>query len=164
MILPILLLLQAAPAAVPHDPADQPPGRCAALVMPLGYSAATTVTAVPGGAPPLPLGIAVKATLLPAAAVSLAVSVDRPTQVGSSAGVFGFTVATAGRYRVALGSRAWVDIVAADKALPSIANGHGGPCSGISKYVEFDLKPGSYRLQLVGSTSPTIGVRITPLP
>lgn len=160
MILSILLLLQAASAATP--PAR--PGSCAALPGPMTDASSPTVAASASNAAALPLGPAVQATLLPAAAVSLAVPVAKPAAAGSSAGLFSFAVATAGRYRVSLGAGAWIDVVAAGKAIPSVAHGHGSPCSGVRKMVDFDLTPGGYRLQLVGSATPTIAISIAKLP
>lgn len=160
MILSVLLLLQAAPAPTPPER----PGLCAALPRPMTDASSPTVAAVETGSPVLPLGRAVRATLLPAAAVSLAVPNDRASAAGSSAGVFGFTVPAAGRYRVSLSTGLWVDVVDAGRAATSVTHGHGAPCSGVRKMVDFDLKPGAYRLQLVGSATPSVAVMIARLP
>lgn len=160
MILSILLLLQAAPGAMPPER----PGSCAALPRPMTDASSPAVTASASSAATLPLGAAVKATLLPAAAVSLTVPVAKPAAAGSNAGVFSFTVPTAGRYRVSLGTGAWIDVIADGKAVASVAHGHGAPCSGVRKMVDFDLTPGSYRLQLVGSAAPTVDVLVARLP
>lgn len=58
------------------------------------------------------------------------------------------TIATAGRYGVAAGSKVWIDLVANGTTQTSVEHGHGPACSGIRKVVWFDLKPGTYELAL----------------
>lgn len=111
----------------------------------------------------LPIGQGVRATLLPVASVKLAVATDRST-AGTSAGVFAFTVRQPGRYRVALGAGVWIDVVGGGRALPAVAHGHGPACSPVRKMVDFDLGPGAYRLQVVGSAAPVVDLMIARLP
>lgn len=153
LLLPILL--QA--AACPATPAPLPPELA-------GWSTRTAVAATPAGDAVLTIGHGATATLLPAAAVTLAAPVTKPIDPATTSGVFAFTVATAGRYRVALGAGAWVDVVRDGAALPSVAHGHGPACSPVRKMVDYDLTPGRYRLQVVGSATPTLDLLIARLP
>ncbi|WP_425228059.1 homogentisate 1,2-dioxygenase [Sphingomonas sp.] len=158
MLLPVLLQLQPAPAAAPC-----PATPVAAPAELVGWSPQTHVTATASPPAALPVGRGVLATLLPAASVNLAVPTLRPPAPGSSAAVFAFTVATAGRYRVALGESVWVDVAANGSAISSVAHGHGPACSPVRKMVDFDLRPGSYRLQIVGSEQQTLSLEIVRL-
>lgn len=79
-------------------------------------------------------------------------------------GTFGaslrFTVATAGTYRVAVGSAVWIDVVQAGVSLTSTAHDRGPACSPVRKIVDFRLAPGVYALQVSGSATPSVGVMI----
>ena len=91
----------------------------------------------------------------------------RPQNPGGSVshgGMARFTVAQAGTYRVAIGSAAWIDVIAGDKALVSVAHGRGPACSGIRKMVDFALQPGSYVLQIAGNGAPMLPVLVARLP
>ncbi len=149
---PILLalLVQAAPAPV-----------CTATVAPpAGLEAWTMVSAIAKA--PIPLGRAAALTLDPVAGVTFAPPPSRAAKPGSFGGVYTFTVATAGTYRVALGSGAWIDVVRDGKALTSTAHTEGPACSGIRKVVDFVLTPGRYTLQLSGSKEAPMRVLIVP--
>lgn len=156
------LLIQVAPMAMHADK----PRACPATPAPLpsGWAAMTPVTA--GGssdsATPLPLGRGARATLQPTSQVRLAVPTAKPAALGSHGGMLAFTVPAAGRYRVALGAGVWIDVVANGAALVSAAHGHGPACSPVKKMVDFDLKPGRYLLQVVGSTAPTLAMMVSP--
>lgn len=63
---------------------------------------------------------------------------------------------------MALGSAAWIDLVAQGKPLPSTAHGHGAECSGIRKEVEFQLKRGSYTVVISGNGEMQTTLLITP--
>jgi hypothetical protein len=108
----------------------------------------------------LPLGRSVKATLLPNSKVGYAIRPEKPGDQASSGGVFAFVVSTPGRYRIALGSAAWVDVLSGTTLVTSAAHGHGPDCSGIRKIVDFDLKPGRYLLQVAGSGSATVTIMV----
>ncbi|WP_375391013.1 homogentisate 1,2-dioxygenase [uncultured Sphingomonas sp.] len=133
----------AMPAALPADYA--------------GWSVAAPVTAAPDasrvGDAMLRIGQGARATLQPASALRLPVPSARPLGATGHGGVFAFEAAAAGRYRVALGAGVWVDVVANGAALTSVAHGHGPDCTPVRKYVDFDLKPGRYLLQVTGDPS-----------
>lgn len=150
----LALLLQA--AACPATPAALPPELA-------GWSAHQPVAAAATPAT-LTIGKGARATLLPAGVVRLAVPITKPQAADARAGLFAFTVPTAGRYRVALSAGAWIDVVQDGKALASVAHGHGPACSPVKKMVDFDLVPGRYLLQIVGSSSPTLDLMVARLP
>lgn len=135
MILASLLLLQAAGACPATD---------AALPAAFAHwrdSAATKLTA--DGAPfetetrdpAAPAPVAGPPPAPPGRVVSLLFSVDKP-----------------GRYRLALDQKGWIDVRAIGGGAPlaSVGHGHGPECSGIAKFVTFELQPGSYSLDLSG--------------
>jgi len=168
MIAPMLtaLLLAAAP---PQEMAgmDHRAAACPATPAPLpaelrGWPRARPVRA--GGtaarATVLPVGEGTVATLLPTPRVTYAVRPEKPGGSVSSGGLFAFRVATAGRYRVALGSAAWVDVLAGTTPAVSVAHGHGPDCSGVRKMVDFDLKPGRYLLQVAGNGTATLPLMV----
>jgi hypothetical protein len=113
------------------------------------------------------------AVLVPGTAVDLALAgtpgvayVVRPSHPGGSVshgGMLRFTIASAGTYRVAIGSGAWLDVVANGTSLESVAHGHGPNCSGIRKMVDFALQPGGYVLQIAGNGTATLPVLIAKL-
>lgn len=75
-------------------------------------------------------------------------------------GTLTLTVTAAGTYRIALGGRAWIDLVQSGTPLVSSAHGHGPACSGIHKIVDFRLEPGSYAVQLSGSVEDTVTLMV----
>jgi hypothetical protein len=121
-----------------------------------------TMTPVATGPTPAPIrvGTGVRATLLPGADVSYPVAPAKPGAAGTSGGVFAFEVARAGRYRVALGAGAWVDVVQRGRMIASVAHAHGPECSPVRKVVDYDLKPGRYLLEVAGSPSATLGLMV----
>lgn len=91
----------------------------------------------------------------------------RPEKPGGSVGyggLFGLTVKRAGTYRVALGSAAWIDVLAGKRAVASTAHGHGPACSGIRKMVDFPLKAGRYTVQIATSGTPDLALMVVKLP
>ncbi len=111
----------------------------------------------------LTLGTAVDAQLLPTGAVRYPLRPEKPGGSVSHGGLFSFHVASPGRYRVALGSAAWIDVVGGGQALVSVAHGHGPACSGIRKIVDFTLAPGDYTLQVSANAEATMGLLVTPV-
>lgn len=109
-------------------------------------------------------GKAVDLTLLPTPQVHYALRPERPGGSVSHGGMVAFAVPSAGTYRVALGSGAWIDMVRDGTAMASTAHGRGPACSGIHKMVDFALEPGSYTLQIVGNGTPGVAVLVTRLP
>ncbi len=116
-----------------------------------------------GGAE-LSVGQAVDATLLQTSEVRYVLRPEKPGGSVSYGGMFGFTVKTAGTYRVALGAGAWIDVVKGSKSLASTAHGHGPDCSGVRKMVDFPLKPGRYVLQLAANGAETLPLMVVRLP
>ncbi|WEK43594.1 MAG: homogentisate 1,2-dioxygenase [Candidatus Sphingomonas colombiensis] len=109
----------------------------------------------------LPIGSSALVALLPTSQVSYAVPPAKAGAPASNGGLLGFFVARPGRYRVALGNAAWVDVVRDGKSLTSVAHNHGPACSGIRKMVDFDLSPGRYLLQIAGSDALASGVMVS---
>ncbi len=163
MLLATLLLLAAPQAAsapdCPATPAALPAGM-------EGWRRPVPVTAGADATRPtaLTIGTAVTATLLPAARLSYAAPPAKPGTPGSHGGVLAFTVTKAGRYRVALGAGAWIDVLRGTTAVASAAHGHGPACSTIRKMVDFDLPPGRHLLQIAGSEPPALTVMVVAMP
>ena len=167
-----LLIALAAPqnapqpkAAMHHD--ETCPTTSAAL--PAGMEDWATPTPVKAGATPdkatrLTLGTAATAALLPTPSVTYALRPEKPGGSVSSGGLFAFEVSAAARYRVALGSGAWVDVLQGTSAAVSVAHGHGPACSTIRKMVDFDLQPGRYLLQVAGNGTPSLPLMVSRLP
>lgn len=87
-----------------------------------------------------------------------------PGKTGGSGGLAEVTIEEAGNYRVALGTPAWIDLVADGKPLTSIAHGHGPKCSSIRKMVDFTLKPGRYTLMVSANPGDHAQVLVAKLP
>ncbi len=114
--------------------------------------------------PMLIAGQAVTITLLPTPDVRYPVRPAKPGGSVSYGGVARFIVDKAGTWRVALGSGAWVDVIKGKTAMTSVAHGHGPDCSGIRKMVDYDLKPGSYVLQVAANGTDSLPLLVTRLP
>ena len=71
-----------------------------------------------------------------------------------------FEVGEDATYRIALSSRAWVDVAAGNALVKSSAHMHGPPCTGIAKVVDFPLKRGRYALHLTGISGSSVKVLI----
>ena len=162
-----LALLLAAPqaAAMPMQTAT-----CAGASEPLpagmeGWDQArpAKASANSGAATLLQLGTSVTAALLPTSKVGFAIDPKKPGSPDSSGGMFAFVVPTGGRYRVALGSGAWIDVLRGTTPVASVAHAHGPACSTVRKMVDFDLKPGRYLLQIAGSDTTTLPVMVSRL-
>ena len=87
-----------------------------------------------------------------------------PRGTAPRGGVFEFEVPAAGRYRVSITSRHWIDILDGEAVIPS--REHYGPgCKLVHKIVEFELpaeRP--LTLQLSGQDDAIIGLAITVAP
>ncbi len=159
MILASLLALAAPQATAATAPDAACRGADARLPPELaGWSrpAAATAGASAAGAAPLIPGTAVEASLRPTRSIAYALPPKKPGEPASSGGIFSLTVAAAGRYRVALGAGAWVDVLRGATPVASVAHAHGPACSNVRKMVDFDLGPGRYVIQLAGSTAPRL--------
>ena len=109
-------------------------------------------------------GEGVDATLVPTPDVHYIVKPEKPGGSVSYGGLFTFSVEQAGTYRVALGAAAWVDVLRHDKAIASIAHGHGPECTGIRKMVDFPLAPGRYTLQIAANGAAVLPLLVVRLP
>lgn len=78
-----------------------------------------------GAAAPLTIGTAVRARLLPDAKIAYLVRPGKLDAASNIGGLFTFVAPAAGRYRVALGSGVWIDMIQQGRALVSVAHGHG---------------------------------------
>jgi hypothetical protein len=65
-----------------------------------------------------------------------------------------------GTYRVALGQKAWIDVVRGRAGVASSAHAMGPRCTGVAKLVDFPLRPGRYVMQLTGAPAPTLPATI----
>lgn len=161
MLLATLIALsmpQAAAPACPATPAATPRGM-------EGWSRPGPAAAGANPSQPTLLvpGTAVRAKLLPVSGVTYAARPAKPGAATSHGGVFAFDVARAGRYRVALGSAAWIDVLRGTTPVVSVAHGHGPACSTIRKMVDFDLTPGRHLVQITGSEAAAVTLMVTPV-
>lgn len=167
-ILLISLALMAAAAEAPVTQAACPatavalPAELASWSTPKPLAAAKSAEATPGAA--LTVGQATDLVLSPTPDMRYAIRPSRPGGSVSHGGMAQFTVATAGIYRVAIDSAAWLDVIADARSLESVSHGHGPDCSGIRKMVDFKLAPGRYLLQIAGNGAPKVRVLVTSVP
>ena len=157
---PALALLLATAPAQAQDPANDPSCANVRVAIPVeltGWSQQAPVAAgtEAGGGATIRPGQAVLASLHPAQHLKLT---PAPEKVGPNGGTLTLVVAEAGTYRVAVGQRAWVDLIRDGKVTSSSAHGHGPKCTGIRKMVDFVLSPGNYTLQLSGSEAESVAV------
>ncbi len=109
-----------------------------------------------GGAAIVP-GRAVLASLHPARHLTLR---PQPKQAVANGGTLTLAIAEVGTYRVALGGKAWIDVVRGGAAVASVAHGHGPACTGVTKMVDFILAPGTYTVQLSGSEADSLALLV----
>lgn len=152
----LLLQTTAAPA-----PAPIPAPVCTGVASPpTGLEAWSTISGITMG--PVELGKGIAVHLLPSDGVKFALPPERAPAAGTFSGVYTFRVATAGTYRIALESGAWIDVIRDGKPLRSVAHMMGANCTGIRKIVDFDFAPGAYTLQLSGAPKEHMQVLIAP--
>ena len=146
-----LLAAQAAAAVCPARP-----------LIPTELAGWTTPVSVAARAAPtmIRVGQAARATLLPGGAFIYPLAPAKPGADGTSGGVFAFEALLTGRYRVALGAGAWIDVVRDGAALASVQHGHGGACSTVRKMVDFDLTAGRHLLQIAGSPTAMLTIMV----
>ena len=159
------VLLASMASACPVLAQEQPPvcaaplaqtGELAAWARPGDRVAATDAAGL--SAAMLAIGEAARVKLLPTPAVRYPLRPEKPGGSVSFGGLVGLHVTTPGTYRIALGSGAWIDLVAGGKAVVSTAHGHGPDCSGIRKMVDFPLETGDYTLQIGANGADSITV------
>lgn len=159
------LLLLATPA-VAQGPAADPSCANVGAALPAelaGWSEQVPVSAgvKPGDGATVAVGKAALVSLHPARHLALVASEKAPAS--GHGGTLTLPVTAAGTYRVALGGRAWIDLVQRGKPLPSVAHGHGPKCTGVRKTVDFRLSPGNYAIQLSGSDAESIVLLVAKL-
>ncbi|MET0271252.1 MAG: homogentisate 1,2-dioxygenase [Sphingomonas sp.] len=162
-----LMLAAASPQAM--EGMDHAQAPCVAASLPAGMEGWSRRTPVAAGASattatPLPIGEGATATLLPMPGVAYAVRPGKAGEPTGHGGLFAFTVPTAGRYRVALGSGGWIDVVSGGMPVASAAHAHGPACTDVRKMVDFDLRPGRHLLQIAGGGSATLPLMVSRLP
>ena len=160
-----------APAQQPMAGMDNAVATCPPTPAPLlpelaGWARMTPIKAGPtvARAATLTVGTGASASLLLTPKITYPLRPEKPGGLASHCGLFAFTVGEAGRYRVALGSGAWIDVISNGTAATSVAHGHGPDCSTIRKMVDFDLAPGRYLLQVAGNGAPTLPLMVARLP
>lgn len=114
----------------------------------------------PRNAPVLVVGRAADLRLASMGEVQPRITPGRVPAPGSYAGLVMFQIARPGTYRVALGQKAWVDVVRGRAGMASSAHAMGPRCTGIAKLVDFPLRPGRYVLQLTGAAAQTLPATI----
>lgn len=103
-------------------------------------------------APALEIGTPAAITLLPDGAVRFATPPEQVrSRPGGHSGIVSVRIPAAGKWRVSAGSPVWIDLAGPGGRAVSTAHGHGPACSSIRKFVDFDLQPGDYVLQLSGN-------------
>jgi len=117
--------------------------------------------AIAGGeaafAPRLILGKPVVASLRPVSQVQFAAA-SAESQPKTHGGLFSLAVKEPARVGIALSDPAGVDMVTERSPVPSVGHGHGPECSGISKIVWFDLRPGVHLVQIFNASGREIRI------
>ena len=122
--------------------------------LPLGAGTA------PRNAPVLAIGRAADLKLFPLGEMQPRIAPGKVPEAGSYAGLAMFQVVQPGTYRVALGHKAWIDVVRGRAGMPSSAHMMGPRCTGVAKLVDFRLRPGRYVLQLTGAPAQVLPATI----
>jgi hypothetical protein len=116
-----------------------------------------------GSAAPLSLERHYLVSLPPQGEVRFAVPPARAARdPAPRGGSVSFAVAAAGRYRVAITSAHWIDMIAAGKAIDSVDHQGHADCELLHKVVEFELPANQpLILQLSGGAQAEVGLAIT---
>lgn len=149
-----LFLLQA--AAAPCTTVAPPPPELRGWAQPRAIDVGADAVLSPG--------VAVRAKLVPQSTLRFAVKPEKPGDAASHGGIFRFVTTQPGRYRVALSSGAWIDVVDGGRSVASVGHGHGPACSGIRKMVDFDLPAGTHIVQIAGSRADDLTMMVARLP
>ena len=108
----------------------------------------------------LVVGRPTRVELAPVAAIHFPAT---PAKTGGPyAGLVSFEVKQAGAFRIALGGRAWLDVVEGGSTVASVAHQHGAACSGIAKEVTFPLVAGRHVIEITASAAPDVAILVTP--
>jgi hypothetical protein len=112
-------------------------------------------------ATPVTLGMPVMAGLHPVSHLTFALTPSRKPE--GYGGIFMLEVASAGNYRVSIGTRAWVDVLQDGKEMRGRSQTPSG-CSLFAKGVEFTLAPGKAVIQLPSNAEPSVALLVEKLP
>jgi hypothetical protein len=133
----------------------------------LERNARSVSSAADGGAdmPELQVAQHYTATLHPQGEVKFTVEPSRVMLAdGSFAGHMGFSVPVPGRYRIALTSESWVDVLEGGDYLDAEAFAGRVGCKPLRKLVDYKLETGKhFVLMLSGGSKEVIGVAIRPV-
>ena len=116
----------------------------------------TAAMAAPGAA--LTPCTPVTAQLHPGEHLTFAPAPDRKPAPGTHGGIFVLEVPSAGTWRVAVNSRAWIDVIQNGRTLRGATHAHAGGCTLFTKQVDFTLAPGRAVIQI--SSNPESAVAI----
>lgn len=109
-------------------------------------------------------GQAYLASLPSTPAVTYPVQPEKPGGSVSHGGLFSLTIPAAGTYVVALGTAAWIDLLADGAPVRSASHGRGPACSTLRKMVAFDLQPGRYVVQISANGPAELPIMVAPRP
>lgn len=171
LVLPALLAAFAGQAQGPQDPL--PPG-CDTFTWDVGRElaalrrpAVASVAGTDGNAGDVRIGLDTRydVRLHPQSEVTLAARPDKPMlEDAATAGVLTFAVPEDGRYRVAITTGHWIDVVDRGRVVPSVDFQGRRGCPLVHKIVEFQLPAGrDLVLQFAGGPAAEAGVTITPV-
>ncbi|HEV7694140.1 MAG TPA: hypothetical protein VGO52_25120 [Hyphomonadaceae bacterium] len=153
------------PAAAPAPDCSKPAPLTGELA---GWSTKAPITSATNeatlSAAALTIGKSHEAALLKTPQVAYVLQPEKPGGSVSNGGLFSFTAETAGTYRVALSTAAWIDLIEDGKSLIPTTFGHGPDCSGIRKIVDFPLKAGKHTLQISANADPKMVLMVTKKP
>jgi len=113
---------------------------------------------------PLQPGVAVTAKFAPVAEVKYRVPLEKADGPAVFGGLYTLKIAEAATYRIASSAGPWMDVFVRTTPVTSSAHGHGPPCTGIGKMVDFPLQPGDYLVQFSESLTPDpeiMGVKLS---
>ncbi|MDR3436509.1 hypothetical protein [Telmatospirillum sp.] len=103
--------------------------------------------------------------LAPSALVHLVMPPERTMKSDAPhAGMLSLHIPSDGRYKVIVGKRARIDVVAGGKIMTSTAFGENFPCLSLRKFVEFSLEAGDATLELSSVSGRFIDVMVVREP
>ena len=167
LLSPVAALAQTAPAPAPT------PQQCGAMDVELppelvGWTVKTPLAAakIAADLPKASLtpGKAFLATLPSTPDVTYVVQPEKPGGSVSHGGLFDLTVSSAGTYVIALGTGAWIDVLKDGAPMTSGSHGRGPNCTTLRKMVTFDLKPGSYVVQISANGPAELPIMVAKRP
>ena len=157
IVLTLSTLALALPAARPALAAEE-------CILPPGLSAWPSPARLAGDRGALLAGGgALEVQLVPQAEVAILLEPRGEEPEGSTAATLPLRIEHGGTYRITLDQPAWIDVVGNGTALVSTGHGHAPDCSGIRKFVDFEIGPGDYEIQLSGASITSLLLMIVPI-